>query len=54
MIRGLAYDRSRDADELLLAAGELAWEEVLLAHYLKSIERVHKRSIAGPFLPTSR
>src|SRR6266550_3743164 len=34
------YNGPRNADEWLLTTGELAGKEVLLAHYLKSIERV--------------
>src|SRR5947209_3502584 len=36
----VVYDCAGDGDELLLAAGELVWEEVFLADYLEAVERV--------------
>ena len=43
-------ERAGDADELLLAAGELAREEVLLADDLEAVERVRdeRRALASP------
>src|SRR5882672_12326113 len=36
----LGNDRPRDPDQLLLAAGQLTREQILLADYLKTIQRV--------------
>jgi patatin-related protein len=46
---GIADHRAGDADQLLLAAGELGGEEVLLADDVEAVERVgHQRLAVGP------
>ncbi len=44
--RGLGDHGARDADELLLAAGELAGIEILLAHDAEAVERVADQALA--------
>jgi len=50
----ISHDRAGNAYELLLAAGELAGEEILLAHDLKTVERGRTRIDCRSFLQTSR
>ena len=50
----IGNDRARDADELLLTAGELARIKILLRHHLEAIERVGDDRGCARFLPTLR